>query len=181
MVWDYPNTNWSDFDYLIFRNTWDYFEKKLSLIVAWKKIEKLGIKTLNPIGIIKQNKHKFYLREMERQGTHITYRFIDKTNALNLSRLIPAESSFKACIFSRILSNHRFWISDIDKINSQYQSIAAEKNCYYRSSCLKFKPWETSLYFNKNSLMLLIKPADGDFRIQVQFGGKYSLIHPMLL
>jgi hypothetical protein len=26
--------------------------------------------------------------------------------------------------------------------------------------------------------MLLIKPADGDFRIQVQFGGKYSLIHP---
>jgi hypothetical protein len=22
------------------------------------------------------------------------------------------------------------------------------------------------------------KPADGDFRIQVQFGGKYSLIHP---
>jgi hypothetical protein len=24
MVWDDPNTNWSDFDYLIFRNTWDY-------------------------------------------------------------------------------------------------------------------------------------------------------------
>jgi hypothetical protein len=44
----------------------------------------------------------FYLREMERQGVLITYRFIDKTNALNLSRLIPAhwKSSFKACIFS---------------------------------------------------------------------------------
>jgi hypothetical protein len=57
--------------FLIFRNTWDYFEKKLSLIRGLKKIEKLGIKTLNPIGIIKQNKHKFYLREMERQGVLI--------------------------------------------------------------------------------------------------------------
>jgi glutathione synthase/RimK-type ligase-like ATP-grasp enzyme len=91
MVWDYPNTNWSDFDFLIFRNTWDYFEKETQFNSWLEKIEKLGIKTLNPIGIIKQNKHKFYLREMERQGILILPTvFIDKTNALNLSRLIPA-------------------------------------------------------------------------------------------
>jgi hypothetical protein len=43
MVWDYPNTNWSDFDFLIFRNTWDYFEKKLSLIRG-EKNRKLELK-----------------------------------------------------------------------------------------------------------------------------------------
>jgi hypothetical protein len=42
MVWD--KYNWSDFDFLIFRNTWDYFEKKLSLIRGLKKIEKLELK-----------------------------------------------------------------------------------------------------------------------------------------
>jgi glutathione synthase/RimK-type ligase-like ATP-grasp enzyme len=39
---------------------------------------------------------------------------------------------------------------------------------------------ETSfIFFNKKfSHAVNKKPADGDFRIQVQFGGKYSLIHP---
>jgi hypothetical protein len=39
----------------------------MSSTLAWSN-RKLGIKTLNPIAIIKQNKHKFYLREMEQQG-----------------------------------------------------------------------------------------------------------------
>jgi hypothetical protein len=44
---------------------WDYFEKKLSLIRGLK-IEKTRIKTLNPIGIIKQNKQVLFTK-MERQ------------------------------------------------------------------------------------------------------------------
>jgi hypothetical protein len=27
-------------------------------------------------------------------------------------------------------------------------------------------------------MLLIIKPAEGDFRIQVQFGGQYTLINP---
>jgi hypothetical protein len=37
---------------------------------------------------------------------------------------------------------------------------------------------ETSLIFLKNSLTQSIKPVPGDFRIQVQFGGIYRLVHP---
>jgi hypothetical protein len=49
-----------------FRNTWDYFEKENEFNLWLDQIEKLGIKTLNPI-IIKQNKHKFYLRWNSRE------------------------------------------------------------------------------------------------------------------
>jgi hypothetical protein len=44
------------------------FRKRNEFNLWLDQIEKLGIKTLNPIAIIKQNKHKFYLREMEQQG-----------------------------------------------------------------------------------------------------------------
>jgi hypothetical protein len=77
VIWDNPNVNWSDFDYLVFRNTWDYFEKEAQFNTWLTKIEKLGIKTLNSIAIIKENKHKFYLREMEQQGVLPQY-FINK-------------------------------------------------------------------------------------------------------
>src|SRR6476620_1163257 len=64
-VWDDKNVKWADFDYLLFRNTWDYFEKETQFNDWLDYLEKTGIKTLNPIKIIKQNKHKFYLRDLE--------------------------------------------------------------------------------------------------------------------
>jgi hypothetical protein len=42
--------------------------------------------------------------------------------------------------------------------------------------CLKYKPGETSFIFFliKFSHAVNKKPAEGDFRIQVQFGGQYT-------
>jgi hypothetical protein len=34
------------------------------------------------------------------------------------------------------------------------------------------------IFFNKKILTQSIKPVPGDFRIQVQFGGIYRLVHP---
>jgi hypothetical protein len=55
-----------DFDW--FSQHLGLFRKEKEFNLWLDQIEKLGIKTLNPIAIIKQNKHKFYLREMEQQG-----------------------------------------------------------------------------------------------------------------
>ena len=185
MIWDKPETNWSDFDYLIFRNTWDYFEKEAQFNSWLEQIEKLGIKTLNSIGVIKQNKHKFYLREIERQGVPILPTvFINKTNALSLSKLVPShwkKAVIKPAFSAGSYQTTVFDISDIDKINSEYQSIAAEKELLLQEFMPEIQTLgETSfIFFNKKfSHAVNKKPADGDFRIQVQFGGKYKLIHP---
>jgi glutathione synthase/RimK-type ligase-like ATP-grasp enzyme len=185
VIWDNPNINWNDFDYLIFRNTWDYFEKETQFNNWLDQIEKLGIKTLNSVAIIKQNKHKFYLREMERQGVLILPTiFIDKTNTLNLRKLIPShweKAVLKPAFSAGSYQTEVFEIGDIDKINSQYQSIAAEKELLLQEFMPEIQTLgETSfIFFNKKfSHAVNKKPADGDFRIQVQFGGKYSIIHP---
>jgi glutathione synthase/RimK-type ligase-like ATP-grasp enzyme len=185
MVWDDPNTNWSDFDYLIFRNTWDYFEKEIQFNLWLNKIEQLGIKTLNSIAVIKQNKHKFYLREMEKQGVRILKTiFIDKTDKLNIQDLIPSywkravikpafsAGSYLTEVFESVNSNH---------INTKYQTIAAEKELLLQEFMPEIQTLgETSfIFFNKKfSHAVNKKPAEGDFRIQVQFGGQYTLINP---
>jgi glutathione synthase/RimK-type ligase-like ATP-grasp enzyme len=91
VIWNDKTVNWSDFDYLIFRNTWDYFEKEAEFNLWLNQIEHLGIKTLNSIDIIKKNKHKFYLREMEKQGIKILPTvFIDKMDTLDIDKIIPS-------------------------------------------------------------------------------------------
>jgi glutathione synthase/RimK-type ligase-like ATP-grasp enzyme len=184
-IWNDKNVNWNDFDYLIFRNTWDYFEKEAEFNLWLNRIESLGIKTLNSIPVIKENKHKFYLSEMERNGIKIIPTiFIDKTNDLHLSEIIP--SHWKKAVIKPAFSGGAyqtavFEVIDIEKINKEYQSIASEKELLLQ----KFMPeiqaaGETSLiFFNKKySHCVNKKPVGGDFRVQSQFGGKYTAIEP---
>ena len=185
VIWSDQTINWSNFDYLIFRNTWDYFEKETEFNLWLDQIEKLGIKTLNTIGIIKQNKHKFYLREMEKQGISILPTvFIDKTNSLNLAELIP--SHWKKAVIKPAFSagsylTEVFEVADIQKINADYKNLAQEKELLLQEFMPEIQTLgETSfIFFNKKfSHCVNKKPVDGDFRVQSQFGGKYSLVQP---
>jgi glutathione synthase/RimK-type ligase-like ATP-grasp enzyme len=177
--------NWSDFDYLIFRNTWDYFEKESEFNLWLDKIEQLGIKTLNSIVIIKKNKHKFYLRDMEKQGVKILPTiFINKTNDLDLDKIMPShwkKAVIKPAFSAGSYQTEVFELEEIQKINSAYKKIASEKELLLQEFMPEIQTLgETSIiFFNKKfSHAVNKKPIAGDFRIQVQFGGQYTLVEP---
>lgn len=185
VIWSDKTINWADFDYLIFRNTWDYFEKEAEFTIWLDQIVQLGIKTLNPIEVIKQNIHKFYLRKIEKQGILILSTvFIDKTDNLNLEKLIP--SHWKKAVIKPAFSagsylTEVFEVSDIANINERYAAIAPQKELLLQEFMPQIQTLgETSfIFFNKKfSHAVNKKPVDGDFRVQSQFGGKYSLVQP---
>jgi glutathione synthase/RimK-type ligase-like ATP-grasp enzyme len=184
-IWDNTAVNWSDFDYLIFRNTWDYFEKEAQFNLWLDQIENLGIKTLNSIDIIKNNKHKFYLREMEKRGVKILPTiFIDKTDLLDVQKTMP--SHWKKVVIKPAFSagsyqTEVFELQDVQKINSDFKNIASEKELLLQEFMPEIQTLgETSfVFFNKKfSHAVNKKPVAGDFRIQVQFGGQYTLTQP---
>ena len=184
-IWDDKTINWNDFDYLIFRNTWDYFEKETEFKIWLDQIAQLEIKTLNPIKIITQNIHKFYLREMEKQGiTILPTVFIDKTEHLNLAELIPPnwkKAVIKPAFSAGSYLTEVFEISEIQAISEKYKTIAAEKELLLQEFMPEIQTLgETSfIFFNKKfSHAVNKKPVEGDFRVQSLFGGKYTLVQP---
>lgn len=185
VVWDDPNINWTKFDWLIFRNTWDYFEKESAFNHWLDQIENLGIKTLNPIATIRLNKHKFYLRDLEQQGiATIPTLFIDKTPNLNLSEIIP--SHWKKVVIKPAFSGGSyqttlFNIANTAEINDEYKNIASEKELLVQEFMPEIQEFgETSfIFFNKKlSHCVNKKPTTGDFRVQIQFGGQYTIVEP---
>ena len=184
-IWDDKTINWTDFDYLIFRNTWDYFEKETEFKIWLDQIAQLEIKTLNPIKIITKNIHKFYLREMEQQGiTILPTVFIDKTEHLNLAELIPAhwkKAVIKPAFSAGSYLTEVFEISEIQAISEKYKTIAADKELLLQEFMPEIQTLgETSfIFFNKKfSHAVNKKPVEGDFRVQSLFGGKYTLVQP---
>jgi glutathione synthase/RimK-type ligase-like ATP-grasp enzyme len=185
VIWDDKTVDWTNFDYLIFRNTWDYFEKEAEFNLWLEHIEQLGIKTLNPIAIIKKNKHKFYLREMEKQGIKILPTiFIDKTDQLDLDKSMPShwkKAVIKPAFSAGSYQTEVFESIDIQKINTCYKEVASEKELLLQEFMPEIQTLgETSIiFFNKKfSHAVNKKPITGDFRIQVQFGGQYTLVQP---
>jgi glutathione synthase/RimK-type ligase-like ATP-grasp enzyme len=185
VIWSDKNINWNDFDYLIFRNTWDYFEKETEFNLWLDQIERLGIKTLNAIEIIKQNKHKFYLREMEKEGVLILPTiFIDKKANLNLAEITPKH--WKKAVIKPAFSAGSYLTTvfdtlDIEKTNDEYTKIAQEKELLLQEFMPEIQTLGESsfIFFNKKfSHAINKKPIDGDFRVQSQFGGEYTLIQP---
>ena len=185
VIWSDKTINWTDFDYLIFRNTWDYFEKESEFKIWLDHIEKQGIKTLNPIEVIKHNIHKFYLRDLEKQGISILPTvFMNKTDTLNLAEVLP--SHWKKAVIKPAFSagsylTEVFEVFQIQAINEKYKSIAAEKELLLQEFMPEIQTLgETSfIFFNKKfSHAVNKKPVDGDFRVQSLFGGKYTLVQP---
>ena len=69
-VWTDPSVDWSGAAACIVRSTWDY-HRHHEMFLRW--IDDVQAKTylLNPPGVIRWNAHKFYLRELEKEGVPI--------------------------------------------------------------------------------------------------------------
>jgi glutathione synthase/RimK-type ligase-like ATP-grasp enzyme len=185
IIWNDPLVDWSQFDFLIFRNTWDYYLLQESFASWLDMIGKLGIPTFNPIAVIRRNKHKFYLKEMRDGGIQIIPSvFIPASDNFDLSSLIPnnwTKAILKPAVSAGSHLTVLFDTSDIGDIQVNYKDIASSHDLILQPFVEEITTQgEISLiFFNKIFSHAVVKmPKDGDFRIQSQFGGKYTAFVP---
>jgi len=187
VIWDDESIDWTTFDYLLFRNTWDYYQKEAAFNDWLQKIESLGIKTLNPIATIQKNKHKFYLKELENKGVLILPTiFLEKNSNKNLDAILPKnwqkiviKPAFSAGSYLTKLVDR----SEIASIQNEFQEHLITKDFLLQEFSPEIKHLgETSfIFFNRIfSHAINKKPTEGDFRVQIQYGGKYTLLEPSI-
>ena len=187
VIWDDDSIDWTTFDYLLFRNIWDYYQKENTFNDWLKKMESLGIKTLNPLAVIQQNKHKFYLKELEKKGVLILPTiFLEKNSKKSLENILPR--NWEKIVIKPAFSAGSYLTKLVDR--SEIESIQKEFEEHFETKDFllqEFRPeikelGETSfIFFNGNfSHAINKKPVEGDFRVQIQYGGNYTLVEPSI-
>lgn len=63
-VWDDPDADWTRFDLVVIRSTWDYIERRDAFVDWARSVERLA----NPADVIAWNTDKRYLRELAAAG-----------------------------------------------------------------------------------------------------------------
>ncbi len=176
VIWTDKAVEWSSFEAIIIRNTWDYFHRRLEFENWIQALLTLKVPIFNEPQIILKNLHKFYLRDFENSGiVIIPTGFISNNdtfdNLENWSKVV-----LKPAVSAGSEDTH---LIDLKKTNNLNELIKVGE-WLIQPFLEEIKQGEISLvFFNKKYEYSIIKrPKTGDFRVQKQFGGEYLEYEP---
>jgi O-ureido-D-serine cyclo-ligase len=96
--WDDPRIDWSSFDAVLLRSTWNYHLRRDDFL-AWASHVEAVSALWNPLPIVRWNTHKFYLRDLEARGVAIVpTAFLPARRPVDLVQLLDARGWARAVL-----------------------------------------------------------------------------------
>ena len=183
--WSDPNFDWSSTKAVLFRTTWDYFDR----YEEWKNwLKKVSRTTamINPYPLIEWNMDKHYLKDLQQKGVNIPEtHYVEIGVVTNLSALFAqkewTECILKPCISGAARHTYRIDLSNIQEYESIFQKLIREE-------AMMLQPFQKNVV-EKGEISLMVMGGQcthavlkiakaGDFRVQDDFGGTVHEYQP---
>lgn len=178
LSWDDPDFDWSSTKFILFRTTWDYFDRFNEFSKWLNKVSSLTT-FINSEALIRWNLDKHYLLDLKEKGVHIceSY-FIEQGETLTLRELTKTHNLknfvLKPCISGGGRHTYKITSEQVLDYERLFKELIA-KEAYI------LQPFQNQIVTKGEiSLMLmngefthavLKKAKPGDFRVQDDFGG----------
>lgn len=182
VAWDDKHFDWSSTKSVLFRSTWDYFDR-FKEFSPWLEVVSSQTILFNSANIIRWNSDKHYLNDLKRKGIHIAEsHFIEKGNRQSLKEIHQqlnwAETVLKPCVSGGSRHTYKLNLDTIGTHESIFSELIAEES-------MLLQPFQHNIVNNGEiSLMIfnghfthaILKTAkSGDFRVQEKFGGSVQI------
>ena len=178
-VWDDPDVDWSAFELVVIRTTWDYDERR-DEFVDWAERVEAVTSLQNPADVVRWNTHKGYLIELEERGVPVVpTAWIGAGDRVDLAAL-AANRRWGAVVVKPAVAAGSRGLSVVDTHPGDGQ---AALDALLASHDVMVQPLlrrvasdgELSIVCIDGRYSHAIRklPRDGDVRIQVEFGGTY--------
>ncbi|MET1255977.1 ATP-grasp domain-containing protein [Aliikangiella maris] len=184
--WRQTNVNWSRFDQVIIRSTWDYQQDIAAFLATLKLIDASRARLENSLSLVAWNINKHYLRQLaEQQIPIIPTLWFDCFSQANLTMCFEQfqtdEIVIKPCVSLGAIDTFRIDVNSAKNSEKQFQKIFYQRPFMVQPFAANIiAEGEFSLFFfdNQFSHGVLKKPKANDFRVQEEHGGQLSLITP---
>ncbi|RFS26723.1 hypothetical protein DVR12_02750 [Chitinophaga silvatica] len=183
-IWNDEMVDWNSFNVAVIKSPWDYHNHLTEFLEWLNKLEKLNIKVLNPVEIIKWNSHKEYLSDIAKNGLPVIPteylhkgsafedRFFDLfgTDKLVIKPCVSAGAQNTITVNKNTLKEHKAEIENLLMAEDYIVQPFAEE--------IKNGEWSFLFFNGKYSHCTLKTPKEGDFRVQHYHGGSISYPTP---
>ena len=178
------DTDWSSFDYVIVRSSWDYQDDCNEFLRVLTEIDASDAQLLNPLSIIKWNINKTYLKELETAGvrivpTHWGTKLTREVLSQAFAGFNDDEIIIKPAISANADDTYRIKYESIGDFLSQHSGTFQHRQFLIQPFMKSvIEEGEYSLfYFNGQLSHCILKtPKKDDFRVQEEHGGQLRLI-----
>ena len=180
--WDDGAARWEEFDAVVIRSTWDYFEREAEFRAWIDDLERRGIPLLNPAPIVRGNIDKSYLKTLAAAGVATV-----PTVWLSKGDLRPAAESLADVPWDEIVVKPSVSGGAWRTRRAGRRELMTDDRCLHeilRDSDALVQPFlpeivargEWSfLYFGGRFSHAVVKEAKaGDFRVQWTHGGRHE-------
>ncbi len=178
-IWNDPNVNWEEFEAILLKSPWDYFDRFAEFTGWLGLLEKKKVRVLNPVEIVRWNCDKRYLFDIEKSGFGIVpSRLLENVQDLDLAPLFDNWQTEKLVVKPVVSggAKNTFSIKRSEvKTYEQKLTELLKEDAYLAQPFMPEIQTEgewSLVYFNgKFSHCVLKVPKSGDFRVQHYFGG----------
>ena len=181
-VWTDPRVDWTAFDAVVLRSTWDYFLEP-DAFGAWLDARDAeGTRVLNPTSVVRWNLDKRYLRDLAARDIAIVpTRWVERGSSVALDALLD-ERGWDDVVVKPAVSGgaHETWRSTRERAATDTPRLRALAS----SGTVMVQPflpeierdgeWSLLFFAGRYSHAARKRPRAGDFRVQRQFGGVYG-------
>ena len=183
--WDNPTYDWSCSRFIIFRTTWDYFDRFEEFSIWLEKVNKVTT-LINPKELIYWNIDKHYLKDLQARGIKIPpTQFIEKGDTRSLTS-IASETTWNQFILKPAISGaarHTYKINktELADYESQFSELVVNESMLiqeYQTQITTKGEVAFMVFGGKFSHAVLKKAKQGDFRVQDDFGGTIHAYSP---
>ena len=178
-VWDDARVDWSQFDALIIKSPWDYFDK-IDAFYSWlDKVEAAGCKVLNPVKTVRWNADKLYFKDMEAKGVNIVPTvWLEQGSTFDAAAAFAELGSEKIIVKPRVSGGAKntfaLTIDEAVARTSEINQLLQQEPFLAQPFIEEIKTdgeW-SFIFFGGNYSHTVLKTAKpGDFRVQHFFGG----------
>ena len=176
--WEDPDVDWSRYDMVVFRSTWNYFHEFRKFSQWLNKVEPLT-QSANSFRLTRWNLDKNYLLNLEHRGVHIVPTWVckkgdslslrERVNRYNLTRFVlkPAVSGGGRHTYL-ISTDQMDWHESIYKELIEQEDMIIQPYMHHIAS----KGEVSHVVIQGVYSHSIIKRAkEGDYRVQDDFGG----------
>jgi len=176
--WDNPYFDWSSTRYILFRTTWDYFER-FDEFSAWLSEVSNKTQLINQKELIYWNIDKHYLKDLSDQGIRIPKTtFIEAGDPASLKDYITCcgweEFILKPAVSGAARHTYRFKKADYKQHSAIFKELIKVEALMlqeYQNKITSKGEVAFMIFGGKYSHAVLKKAKPGDFRVQDDFGG----------
>ena len=186
VCWDDATVNWQQFDYIILRSMWDYFERPIEFDNWLDKLTALNCKVLNPVPVVKWNQNKNYFDDFSKKGILLPAYIICKQKENHSLKQILQNNNWSKAVVKPAISGGAYntWtinIGTVENDETRFTELVQQGDVIVQKFVEEIvtKGEFSLIYFNKKFSHAICKNAkQGDFRVQLQFGGTNTVIQP---